>query len=110
MPTRRKKLELTIQEMIVTRIDSKTEVDTIRGGITLKMMVSRGLGLIHNSSEQTQEEDGSEMTQNMEEEADQGSLRQEGIARDQIVVRDEIVDQEVNSEIEVSPWTDRRAK
>ena len=44
----------------------------------------------------------------MEEEVDQGSLRQGEIARDKIVVQEEIVDQEVNSGIEVSPWIDRR--
>ncbi len=39
------------------------------------MMVSRGRRLIPNTSEQIKEKDGSETTQNMEEEADQGSLR-----------------------------------
>ena len=96
--------------MKVTKIDSKIEVDTMFGGTILRMMVTRGLGLTQNSSEQTQEEDGSEMIQDMEEEVDQGSLKQEEIARDQIVNQDVIVDQEVDLEIEVSLRIDRRVK
>ena len=100
-----------MQEMKVTKIDSKIEVDTMLGGTILRMMDTRGLGLTQNSSEQTQEDkDGSETIQDMEEEVDQGSLKQEEIARDQIVNQDVIVDQEVDLEIEVSPWTDRRVK
>ena len=75
MLVRRKKPMLTIQETKGTKIDSKIKVDTILGGKTLKMMVTRGQRLIHNTSEQIQEEDGSKTTRNTEEEADQGSLR-----------------------------------
>ena len=113
MLPRRKKPELTILEMKVIKIDSRIEVDMMIGEIRSKMMVSEGLGLIHNTSEQILEEkDGSEMTRDMGEEADQGSSSSSSsreIAQDLIVDQDEIVDQEVNSEIEVSPWTDRRA-
>ena len=94
--------------MKVVEIDSKIEVDTILGGTILRILVTKGLGLIQSTSELTQERDGSETTRDMEEEVDQGRSKQEEIARDQIVDQDEIVDKEVSSEIEVSPWIDQR--
>ena len=109
MLVRRKKPEHAIQETKGTKIDLTIEANTILGGKTSKMMVTKGLRLIHDTSEQIQEEYGSETTQYMEEEADQGSLKEGETARDQIVNQDEIVGQEVNSGIEVSPWIDQRA-
>ena len=112
MLPRRKKPELTMLEMKVIKIDSTIEADMMIGEITSKMMVSEGPGQIHNTSEQILEEkDGSEMTRDMGEEADQGSSSSSSseIAQDLIVDQEEIVDQEVSSEIEVSPWTDQKA-